>query len=149
MSKEKSTLRTGRRARRQRGGALVEFAVTLPIFLALLLGIVGMGWALFTYDFLASSASRAARYAIVRGAACTSWASACPAGASDIQAYVQSLVPAGINAAAITTTTTWTPDNTPGSSVKVQVSYTINLEVPLAGPRTVTFNCSSQMVISQ
>lgn len=138
-----------RRARRQSGGALLEFALTVPIFMALLVGIVGLGWSLYVYDFLASSANQAARYAIVRGAECTSWASACPANAGDIQTYVLSLVPGGINASAVTATATWSPDNAPGSSVKVTVGYSLTLDIPLVGSRTLTFNSSSQMVISQ
>ena len=60
MNLRKHLLRNGgvRAARsRQRGGALIEFAVTLPLFLVLLLGIMEYGY----YFYVAVSATNAAR----------------------------------------------------------------------------------------
>jgi Flp pilus assembly protein TadG len=52
---------------RSRGQALVETALVLPVFLALLLGIVDMGRAVWATTSLASAAREAARFAIVHG----------------------------------------------------------------------------------
>jgi hypothetical protein len=52
---------------RSRGQALVETALILPVFLALLLGIVDMGRAVWATTSLASAAREAARFAIVHG----------------------------------------------------------------------------------
>lgn len=60
-----------------RGQALVETALILPVFLALLLGIVDMGRAVWATTSLASAAREAARFAIVHGGNVNT---ACPVG---------------------------------------------------------------------
>jgi Flp pilus assembly protein TadG len=50
---------------RRRGQALVEFALVLPVFLALLFGIVDAGRLIFTYNTIANAARTGARVAIV------------------------------------------------------------------------------------
>jgi len=142
-------MRPGGATGREAGAAMAEFALIAPLLLTLLLGVVGLGWALYTYNFVAEAASEAARYAIVRGADCSSWGSACPASASDIQDYVRSLAPAAIDASAITATTSWTPDNTPGSAVKVTVKYDFTLSVPFIPDAVLPMQSAAQMVISQ
>jgi Flp pilus assembly protein TadG len=62
---------------RSRGQALVETALILPVFLALLLGIVDMGRAVWATTSLASAAREGARYAIVHGGNANT---ACPVG---------------------------------------------------------------------
>jgi Flp pilus assembly protein TadG len=47
--------------RRQRGQSLIEFALALPIFLVLLLGVLDFGRLLFTYVSLTNSAREMAR----------------------------------------------------------------------------------------
>ncbi|MGH9482105.1 MAG: TadE/TadG family type IV pilus assembly protein [Terriglobales bacterium] len=137
------------RSRRSAGTALAEFAIAAPILLTVLLGVVQMGWALYTYHFVASAARQAARYAIVRGADCSSWTTACPAGASDIQNFVTSLAPGAIDTTALTVTTAWTPNNSPGNPVKVTVTYTYNLDIPFIPAIPLNMQSESQMVISQ
>ncbi|MGH9467696.1 MAG: TadE/TadG family type IV pilus assembly protein [Terriglobales bacterium] len=134
---------------RGRGAAMAEFALITPLLLMLMIGTVQLGRALYAYHFLAVAARQAARYAMVRGADCTSFASACPAGASDIQSYVQSLSPGVIDASAITVSTTWAPNNAPGGTVTITVQYPFDLDVPLVPAAALTLQSSSQMVISQ
>jgi Flp pilus assembly protein TadG len=55
------------RRRRQRGQTLVEFAMVIPIFLALVLGIIDLGRVIWANDVLASAAREGARWASVRG----------------------------------------------------------------------------------
>ncbi len=128
---------------------MVEFALVVPILLTLLLGVVELGWGLYTYHFLESAACQGTRYAIVRGADCTSWASACPASASDVQTFVRSLAPGAIDTSALKVTTTWTPDDTPGSEVSVTVQYNFSLDVPFVPSAVLAMKSASQMVISQ
>jgi len=63
--------------RASRGQALVEFAIVIPIFLALLFGIVDLGRVVWANNSLANAAREAARYAIVHGGA---FANPCPVG---------------------------------------------------------------------
>src|SRR5688572_1710026 len=50
---------------RRRGQALVEFALIIPLFLLLLVGIFDLGRAVFSYDTLTIAAREGARIAIV------------------------------------------------------------------------------------
>lgn len=54
-----------RRARDERGQALVEFAITMPILLFLLLGIVDFARAWNVYEVLTDAGREGARHAVV------------------------------------------------------------------------------------
>ena len=54
-----------RRAGNERGQALVEFALVLPIFVLLLVAIFDLGRAVFAYNTLTNAAREGARMAIV------------------------------------------------------------------------------------
>ena len=58
-------LRRRRGGTRQRGQALVEFALVIPIFLLLLVSLFDMGRAVFSYNTLTNAAREGARMAIV------------------------------------------------------------------------------------
>jgi Flp pilus assembly protein TadG len=55
------------RRERSRGQALVEFAIVLPVFAAMLFGIVDLGRVVWANNVLASAAREAARHASVSG----------------------------------------------------------------------------------
>jgi Flp pilus assembly protein TadG len=57
--------RTSRCRRRQRGQALVEFSLVIPLFLLLLIALFDMGRAVFSYNTLTNAAREGARMAIV------------------------------------------------------------------------------------
>jgi Flp pilus assembly protein TadG len=56
---------TRRRDRHERGQALVEFALVLPVIVVIVLGLLDLGRAVYSYNTLAQSARQAARVAIV------------------------------------------------------------------------------------
>jgi len=56
---------TPRHPLRERGQELVEYALTLPIFLLLVFGIFDMGRGVYYYSALQNAAREGARYAIV------------------------------------------------------------------------------------
>lgn len=68
-----------RRARTS-GQALVEFALVIPIFLSLLMGIADLGRVVWAYNSLSSAAREGARFAIVHGG---SQNDLCPVGPMD------------------------------------------------------------------
>jgi len=68
---------TMRMRRGSRGQALMEFAIVLPVFLAMLLAIVDVGRVVWANNSLANAAREAARFAIVHGG---SAGTACPVG---------------------------------------------------------------------
>ena len=134
----------------QRGQTMVEFAFCAVVLLMLLFGIMDFGRALYAYHFVDNAAREATRYAIVRGAS-----SPKPVSASDIQSFVSSMA-LGLNAhacssspTALCATTTWTPDNKPGSSVQVKVTYNFQPLVPFLPHAMLQLSSTSEMVISQ
>jgi Flp pilus assembly protein TadG len=118
----------------------VEIALVLILFYAFLFGIVYASFLIFAWNNTAFAARGATRYAMVHGAssgyACT---------ASDIQALVRKTP--GLQSA--TVTTTWTPNNSAGSTIKVFVSLPVSVMVPLTTLKTITVASSSQMTIIQ
>ncbi len=138
-----------RRARGEEGAAIVETALSLIILLTVVFGIMEICLALYSYHFISDAAQEGARYAIVRGSSCNGgFSTACPASAADIQSYVENLGLPGINPKYMTVTTTWLPNQNPGSAVQVHVQYKFPLSIPFVEATTITMNSSSQMVIS-
>lgn len=140
---------------RERGNALVEFAIVSTASLTLMLGIVDFGRALYTYHLVANAARSGTRYAMVRGSTCT--VSGCPATGDAIQTYVRGLAP-GIDPNLLQVSTTWSSGNGcsdpanqgPGCVVAVKVSYDFRfVMIPLVPDVTLTMASTSQIVIAQ
>jgi Tfp pilus assembly protein PilV len=144
-----------------RGQAQIEILVSLIVFITMLLAVIQMGLAAYSYHFISEAAREGARWAMVRGSACTSFTTACPAAATDIQNYVTGLGYPGITASAMTVTASWcgptsstppacsTGTNAPGQIVRVAVQYKFPVGIPFVPTSTITMNAMSQMVISQ
>lgn len=60
-------MRTRRPQEKRRGAALVEMAMTLPLFLTIILGIVEFGRAMMVSQLLTNSAREAARQSVMNG----------------------------------------------------------------------------------
>jgi Flp pilus assembly protein TadG len=144
--------------RQERGTGLVELALCVPVFAALLFGVMMGSMLLFSYHSLSELAREGTRYAIVRGSQCGSFTptvSACPAANSDIQSYVQGLAVAPLKSSSVTVATKWngsttpTNNNSPGNTVSVQVSYPFSLTIPFVPSHSFTISSTSAMVISE
>jgi Flp pilus assembly protein TadG len=155
--------------RGETGSALVEFALVVIIFLTMLFGIIDFGRALYTYHFLSNAARTATRWAMVNGHDCaadgtcngTAPMNNGPANAADVQNYVESLAPPGIDPTQLVTTScgvvgvtcpasppSCTDSNGAGCTVQVQISYNFNFLVPFVHSGAVTMSSSSQMIIA-
>ena len=130
-----------RRRRSSRGAAMVESAMVLLVLAVLLAGIMEIGFATLISNSVSFAAQRAARYASVRGTG-----SGRPAQASEIQAIAQSYA-APLNPSGLTVGVTWTPNNNPGSTVLVTVSYGIRMLPVSSG--TITFTGKALQTIAQ
>lgn len=140
----KGNIKVRRSRKNDRGAALLEFGLVVMVFFMFVFGVMDFGRALYTYHFVSNAACEATRYAIVRGATSTD-----PATASEIADYVRSITPSGINPNNITVSTIWSPNNAPGSSVRVQVSDNFRFMTPVLAKYQVDLSDASQMVISQ
>lgn len=97
--------------RKETGGAIVEYAFGVTIFLSLVFGIGGFGHALYAYHFVNNEAKEGARWASVNGYTCGA-DSSCngtapmnngPASSTDVNTYVINHIPPGIDSTKITT----------------------------------------------
>jgi Flp pilus assembly protein TadG len=130
-----------RRRRRQRGSGLLEGALCFSSFLFITFGVMEFAMAVYGYNFCHYAAEDAARWASTRGANYPT-----PATSTTVQNYVTNEAIGLTNT--FTVTTTWTPNNSPGSIVQVTVAYTV---IPLTGVTLhANFQVSgtAQMVIS-
>src|ERR1700722_17088172 len=131
--------------------------------LAGIFGVIEFGRALYTYHFVSYAAREASRWASVRGRSCKVYGSvACPASAADVDDYVTSITPPGIdkNSASLLVDTEWVappghgnncgayPKN-PGCSVQVTVIYNFKFILPFMPSSTYAMKSTSEMVISQ
>ena len=146
--------------REEKGSALVETALSMVVFLTVLIGLFQLTLALYTYHFISDAAREATRYAIVRGSSCINLPD-CNATSTQIQTYVQNLPYPIFNRSNMTVTTTWpttgfscTPNaapncNNPGNLVKIVVTYPYSLNIPFWPSATLNISSTSEMYISQ
>jgi Flp pilus assembly protein TadG len=158
----------------EEGATLVETAIAMSVFLAVLFGVIQMSLALYAYHFVSDAAREASRWAMVRGSKCStsinmafcSPTSSLSAGAdnTDIQAYVRSMgYPFASSlttstvwySASTSTPTTWTACGTAaackvaGNQVTVTVSYSFPLNIPFWKNTNLGVSSTSSMVISE
>ena len=129
--------------RSQRGIALVEGALALLVFLILVDGIMELGLIGGISNSVSFAAQRAARYASTRGST-----SGHAATASDIQGVAQEYaIP--FNTSALSVNVSWSPDNTPGSTVTVKVSYVLGPSLAPISTAPMHLAASASAVIVQ
>ena len=133
-----------RHARSEAGTVAIEFALTAPVLMLLLYGIVELSHYAYADIALSDAAKSAVRYAMVRGST-----SPQPATSSDISAYVKNQIVL-LDSANVTVQTDFAPNNNPGSAVAAHLSYPFVPFMPgfnylVAG----TITTSSQMTITQ
>jgi Flp pilus assembly protein TadG len=152
-----------RKAGSEYGAGLVEMALSIAVLMSLVLGIMELSLALYTFHFISEAARDGARYAIVRGSSCPAILPGCPAAGSgvDVQTYLRNQGFPTINPGSMTVTTTFpttgsscTPSaapicDNPGNLVNVLVQYQFPLSIPFLPTRQLSMTSTSQMVISQ
>jgi hypothetical protein len=142
IRRPKIALANGMRRGWASGQALVDFPLAALLAVTFTVSMVFCGVAVYSYNFVSQAARDATRYASVNGANSLN-----PVDASAVQDYVRKEA-TGLNKGNITVTTTWSPDNKPGSVVKVAVTYNFQPFYPMSGS-TIALSSSSQMVISR
>lgn len=60
-------IRTTRNKAARRGATIVELAITLSLFVTLVLGMIDLGYGIFRYHILAQASRQLARHAVVHG----------------------------------------------------------------------------------
>ena len=146
----------GRDNRGDRGQALVEMALMLPVLVLLLVGVFDLGRAVWLSNSLATAVREGTRYGVVHGAL-----SASPAGpgsatytAPDVDTAITSSVQRyAIGVPGLVVHATWPDgDANRGSRVVVSASFPftpILAQAFLGGALRVTIESSSTLVIEQ
>jgi Flp pilus assembly protein TadG len=160
---ESSPARRGSRASASaHGNTLTEFAFVLPLLVMVIFGVIDFGRALYAYHFVSDAAREASRWASVRGNQCDPGLPGCKAGQKEVQDYVASIVPPGIDSSpqALSVTAAWVAPpgkvgtcnvfpNNPGCAVQVQVTYNFKFILPFLPKSTYAMKSTSEMIISQ
>ncbi|MGI6093514.1 MAG: TadE/TadG family type IV pilus assembly protein [Negativicutes bacterium] len=106
--------------RDNRGQAVVEFALIVPVLLLLVLGIMEFSMVIHQYMVVAGASREGARAAALGGSD------------ADIEAAVQNAV-SGLDSAKLIVTPSPTPTRTQGDPVTVTVTYPFKPVTPLIG----------------
>lgn len=157
-------LRHGRQSR-DKGGSVIEFALSAVVILAVMFGIIDAGRALYSYDWVAHAARAGTRFMIVRGIYCQydpmPLPGGCPATAADASNYITNangngFDATGINTSQVTVTTTCflvghalgPPPCAPTGWVIVDVAYNFKFITPfLAGIPAWEMTSSSKVIV--
>jgi Flp pilus assembly protein TadG len=148
------SLRAGtglRPGRGESGQALIEVALALPIIAAFSFAVIEISLAFYSYCMISESAREGTRYAIVRGATCTTGAgSSCTATASSINSAVSGLGWPNLGNGTMTPNATFPDGNeNPGSRVQVTVSYVFPYNLPFLPKGSIHMSSTSVMYIVQ
>jgi Flp pilus assembly protein TadG len=136
--------------RSESGGSVVEFALTAPILLTIVFGLMEVCMASYCREMISEVAREGTRYAIVHGATCTTPNNAsCTVSAATINSYVTNVWPR-MGGGTMNVNTTFPDGNqNPGSRVQVTVTYNFPLSIPWIPASTLTMSTASVMYIVQ
>ena len=107
------------------GAALIEFSILASIFITLSFAVIDFGRMMWLNNTVEHVATEGARYAAVRGSNKSS-----PVDEDQVTSYVQDRA-TGVPASDMNISVTWSPNNNPGGSVTVVVTY--NYEYIIGG----------------
>ena len=131
------------RKRRDAGAGLLELAIVLVLLMLVTIGIVDFALGIRAYNALGYAAREGARYASVR-----SRQSRDPATADKIAARVLSQLVL-MNESDVKVMATWTPSNTRGATVRVDVSYPYRTLTQVLPFQSIELTSSSEVIISE
>jgi Flp pilus assembly protein TadG len=125
-----------------KGQTYAEFALCAVVVLILIFGVVNFSLVVYAYNFVSYAAREGARFAAVHGSS-----NPPPAHSADITNLI-SAEGYGLNGGNLKVSTTWNPNNQPGSVVAVQVQYTFNFMIPFVTLPPVNLTSSRQRFAS-
>ncbi len=138
-------------AGQEEGESLISFALTMPIMIGVIMGLIQMCLAYYNYERISELAREGTRYAIFHGSTCMlSTGNSCTATAASLQNSVTTYgLPALGGATTAATVTFPDGDQVPGHRVKVVVTCTYPYNIPFLATTGITMSSTSQMYIVQ
>jgi Flp pilus assembly protein TadG len=144
------------------GAAAVEMAVSMTALLLIVVGLMKICLAVYSYHYLSEACREGARYAIVRGATCVNAdLTSCTVTSNTVSTYVKGLGYPAIDPSSMTVTTTWSgfptgvacsPDTScdnPGNMVTINVQYAFPLSIPFSPTKTLNMTSTASGIIAQ
>jgi Flp pilus assembly protein TadG len=124
---------------------MAEFGLVAVVFFMLLIGIMEMSQAVYSYTTVCSAAREAVRYAIVHGPTSVS-----PATTAQIQAVAISYAP-GLNMQTSEVAVTFPPHtvNSLQKDAVVKITHNYNLGIPGMAATALTLVSTAQELVSQ
>jgi Flp pilus assembly protein TadG len=145
--------------RKEDGATLIEFAITISVALTLVFVIMQLCLALYMYGMISETAREATRWAIVRGSTCvTGSGTSCTTTTAAITTYAKDLGFPNVGGGTLVVTPTYPDTNpvggaancqAPGCRVKVVVTYTVAISLPMVPRNSIPLQTSSEMYILQ
>jgi Flp pilus assembly protein TadG len=141
--------------RGEEGTELVEFALTLPILLGIIFGLMQICLAFYTHEYISELAREGTRYAIVHGPTCkTSGGASCTVTAAGVSSFVSGLGWPNLggvvfSASNVTTTYPGAGGELVGNPVVVTVTYNFPYKIPFVTSKTLSLSSTSKMYIVQ
>lgn len=120
------------------GQSLVEFTLVLPIILLIMVGVVDLGRAYFSYMTVVNAAQEGARYGAAN-----------PTAGTNIDTHAQNEAQgSGVNPAQLVVTHSFPNGCAPGNTIKVDVTYNFQLFTAyIFGISTIPLRASDQMMV--
>ena len=146
-----------RAVRNSDGSVLIETAITTLIMMTCACIIMELSLAFYISGMISETAREGVRYAIVHGSTCaTSTGASCTASGTSINTFTQSIGYPNAGGGALIASTTW-PDttgncatsNAPGCRVKISISYTFPIHIPLVPSKSLALSTSAVGYILQ
>lgn len=143
--------------RGEKGQVLVEFALTLPILLMFVFGLMEICLAFYTHEYISELAREGTRYAIVHGSTCVTapngascTASSTASDATSVATYVQGRGWPNLGGGTLTPVVTYlNGDEAPGHQVQVSITYQFPYNIPFIPASVLSMTSSSTMTILQ
>ena len=108
-----------RRLGGRRGNTIVESTLCFLAMMFIFIGIIEFGMGVYTYNFVSYAAREGSRFAASRGAQSTTKATT-----SSVETWIRNQA-AALDSSRVAVVTTWNPNNNPGNTVTVRVTYPI------------------------
>ena len=131
-----------RRAKRQRGAAVIELALGAPLVLLLTVSAFDFGRAVWTRQQLSYLVNDAVRFASVHSAE-----SQQPINADDVRERVISKV-TGLDADRLAVATSWNPANSRGATVEIDLRYDYAPIFPLVPTEMLDLSARARLLVS-
>ena len=140
-----------RALRCERGGALLDTALTLPTLLILFFCFMEACLIAYAKNMITECAREGTRYAIYHGATCpTSSNPTCEATATQVNTYVSNLGWPNLSGGTMAVNTTYpNGSEAPGNYVQVQVTYSMPVTMPFVPVTTFNLTTTSKALILQ